>query len=133
MLAADIDLLDILNCPDDEEPPIPGPELLHPAVKPDPATSTMATSSQDAASIMPAAVFEGMPEHYGATLFQQEQRLYQPVPEMFGLSCSMHQPMPVVPPEFLPPAVVSSAETVEDDLAATKKAKKEPRRNKKVQ
>lgn len=72
-------------------------------MKADAESSAVATSSQDAASIMPAAVFEGMPQHYGPMFHQDQQHLYQPVPEMFGLSCSMHQPMPVVPPQFLPP------------------------------
>lgn len=120
--AADIDLLDILNCPDEDDAPPPG-ELDSPVVKTEPTLSTVANSSQDVASIMPAAVFEGMPQHYGATMFHQEQHLYQPVPEMFGLSCSMHQPMPIVPPQFRPAAAPVSSEPVEKP--AVVEAKKE--------
>ncbi len=36
------------------------------------------------------------------------QHVYQQHPEMMGLHCSMHQPMPVVPAQFLPPKAETS-------------------------
>lgn len=96
---------------------------------------TANSSQADVASVVPGSgsvggVYMPQPTAY----YQPVQHVYQPVPEMFGLSCSMHQPMPVVPAQFLPTAapaaeVVVREETARQEEEEEKKDQPRSRRN----